>query len=185
MPEGTPLGLGILGAAKFSAIRRVLEHANRAALAKANLHTAEGTIARALVGREIAREQLRNVGTICEEESDRIREGAMNAKLLRRLERMELEDRIAEKESQRAKLRGGTGSAEKESAGVAPDDFVSFMSDLKRMPEIIKAVSDAKEQVIKNAGGEDKLSEADKQACEMLDAMMQSFMAKKAEDSVL
>jgi hypothetical protein len=186
MPSGTPLGLGILGAARFSAIRRVLEQATRAANAKANLHAAESAVAVALVNREVAREQLRNIDVICDEAAAQITEGARIASLRRQLETMELEDRVAEAEARREQIRarkGGDGSARK--GGVVKDEYADFIDQLRRMPEVVSEAAKAKAQVIAEAGGEDKLSEAQRQMCEMFDAMTQSFMSKKAGDAAL
>ena len=184
MPAGTPLGLGILGAARFGAMRRVLEHASRAAYAKAELHHGEASVARALVGREIAREQLRNVDVLCEEEAERIKHATYVAGLHRRLERMELEDQLAEREGRRTKLQAQAVEAKPVSPAVA-DEFQAFLSDLKKMPDIMKAVADVKSKIVENAGGAEKLSEADQISCDMLDGMMQAFMSKKTADAVL
>jgi hypothetical protein len=185
MPDGTPLGLGILGAAKFSAIRRVLDYAARAEYAKANLHTAQAATASALVARERARNQLSNINEICEDDTKRFTEGAEILSLRRRLEKIELEDQIADREARRERLRGATKDQQAQVGGMARDDFAAFISDLQRLPEVAKAVSAAKEQIVKNAGGEEKMSEADKAVCDMFDAMLQSFASKKAGDTAL
>jgi hypothetical protein len=184
MPHGTPLGLGILGAARFSAIRRVLDSYERARRAQVAAIDAEGEVAHALVRRTVAHTQLRNIDAIIEDEENRIAEAAQIAKLRRELERMEVEDAIAEKKARRRKLAGGGENADATS-GVANDDFAAFMDDLKRMPAMVQAVQAAKDQIVKDAGGEDKLSEAQKQACEMFDAMLQAFISKKAGDTAL
>ena len=185
MPNGTPLGLGFLGAARFAAIKRVIDSYERARRAQAGAIEAEGEVANALVRKGVALTRLHNLKTIVEDEENRITEAAQIGKLRRELERMELEDEIAEKKARRAKLSGAAVNAGGKTEGVASDDFASFMDDLKRMPEMVKAVQDAKAQIIKDAGGEDKLSEAQKQACEMFDAMLQAFMSKRAGESAL
>jgi hypothetical protein len=186
MPSGTPLGLGILGAARFSAIRRVLEQATRAANAKANLHAAEGAVAVSLVNREVAREQLRNIDVIREEAAAQITEGARIASMRRQLEIMELEDRVAEAEARREQVRARKGSdGSEQKGGVVKDEFADFIEQLRRMPEVVSEAAKAKAQVIAEAGGEDKLSDAQRQMCEMFDAMTQSFMSKKAGDAAL
>lgn len=186
MPDGTPLGMGILGAMKFDAIRRVLDHAARAATAKANLHNAEAAVAHALIGRERARNQLEHIDQILEEDTAQFEQGLEIARLRRRLEKIELEDEIAEREARRARMRAATGNANNSvSDGVSNDEFALFMADLKRLPELAQAVAAAKEAITKNAGGTDKLSEADKQLLEILDAMLQGFMAKRAGQTAL
>lgn len=182
MPRGTPLGLGFLGAARFAGIKRVLDSYERARHAEAAAIEAEGAVAGAIVRRTVAITQLNNLDAIVKDEEARITEAAKIAQLRRELERMELEDQIAEKKARRVKRAGADAAA---SGGVASDDFASFMDDLKRMPAMVKAVQDAKAQIIKDAGGEDKLSEAQKQVCEMFDAMLHAFMSKKAGESAL
>lgn len=188
MPAGTPLGLGFLGAARFAAIRRVLDQAQRAAQSKAGLLDAQGEIANAYVRREVAREQLAHLDTIRDHEADRIRIARESQranekleKLRRRLEEMELEDRIAEREAARKRATGRNQDA---TGGVAKDVFADFMDELKRMPDVMKAASDVKEQIIREAGGADKMDEAAKQRVEMIDALLATFMNKYAEDKM-
>jgi hypothetical protein len=189
MPAGTPLGLGFLGAARFSAIRRVLEHAARAANAQANLISAQGAIATALVGREVAREQLNNIDTIRQEVSEQITEGAEIARLKRRLERIELEDQIAAKEAARAKARAVSEPTQPARSAEAPppkpDDYTVLMNDLGRMPEMAKAAATVKEQIIRDAGGEDNVGEGTRQMIETIDAIMAGFVQKQAEGRLL
>lgn len=185
MPIGTPLGLGFLGKARFAAIRRVIDEATRAAQAKANYHIAEGAVAESLVNREVSRERLRNLDTIRQEARDQITEGAALASLERKLARMELEDQIAEKEAARARVKARQQNAEEKSAGVARDAIADFIEDLKRMPEVAKAAADVKAQIVKAAGGEDKLDEGGKQMVETIDALMAAFVQKQAEGTIL
>jgi len=185
MPSGTPLGLGILGAARFSAIRRVLDHATRAAQAKANYHAAEGAVAESLVYREVARERLRNLDAIRQETADQITEGALLAKLERKLQRMEIEDRIAEREASRARVKAREQGQPPGTAGVARDHFADFMEDLKRMPEIAKAATEVKAKIVTDAGGEEKLDEGGKQMIEIIDSMLTAFVSKQAEEKFL
>ncbi|HEY1615604.1 MAG TPA: hypothetical protein VGF97_18140 [Rhizomicrobium sp.] len=189
MPPGTPLGLGILGAAKFAAIRRVLEQAQRAARAKANFIDAEGEVANAITRREAAREQLNHLDTIRSFEANRIRlaheslvEQGEIAKLERRLQKMALEDEIAGKEAVRRRAAGRDQASD---AGVPADAFADFIADMKRMPEVVKAATAVKEQIIREAGGEDKLSEVGQQSVEMVDALMNAFLQKQAEGKIL
>jgi hypothetical protein len=183
MPAGTPLGLGILGAARFSAIRRVLDHAARAAQAKASLHHAEAVVARALVAREVAREQLRNLDTILEDEADRITTGVRIAKLRRRLELIEAEDQVAEAEARREKKRGTTSAARQASPGAVEDEFGALLRDLQKVPGLAKAIGAVKEQIVQDAGGEEKLSEGLQQACGMLDGLLLSILSKRAGET--
>lgn len=186
MPSGTPLGLGFLGAMRFDAIRRVLDHATRAAQAKANYHSAEGAVANSLVNREVARERLRNLDVIRKEAADEIVEGALLAKLERQLRRMELEDRIAEKEAARVRVKAREREpSRQESAGVARDAFADFLEDLKRVPEVAKAAAAVKEQIIRDAGGEEKLGDGARHMLETIDSIMAAFVHKQAEGTLL
>lgn len=185
MPAGTPLGLGILGAMKFAAISRVIDQYERALRSKELAIEAEEAVARALVRREVARVSLQQLDTIRDEESNRITELAAVAKLRRKLERLELEDRVAEAEEKQTKRKPSQESESKAEDHRPPDEFTSFMDDLRKMPDIVKAVAAAKDQIIRDAGGEDKLSESQRQACDLFDAMLQAFMSKKAGDAAL
>jgi hypothetical protein len=184
VPAGTSFGLAILGAARFAAVRRVIEQYERALRAQEAAHLAEGAVATAIARRDVAREQLRHVDQLREEEGERIQHVIATAKLRRRLELMELEDQVAEREARRATAKRPSADPPP-AANDAPDDFAAFMADLRRLPEIAKAVATAKEQVIRQAGGEENLSDALRGVCEMFDAMLQSFMSKRAGEAAL
>ena len=190
MPDGTPLGLGFLGAMRFDAIRRVLDSYERALRGAVAVRDAEAEHNNALARRAVSHEQLMNLDTIRAVERKRILAEAAHLdeeaninKLRRTVERLELEEKVIEREGrlQRAKAKRDCGAPEDQ----AGDDFTAFMSDLKRMPEMVKAVQEAKAQIIREAGGEDKLSEAQRQACDVFDSMLQTFMSKKAGESAL
>jgi hypothetical protein len=187
MPQGTPLGLGFLGAARFAAIKRVIEAYERARRAEATAIDAEAAVAEAHVRRGVALTHLHSLPVICASEEDRIAEGAELERLRRELERLELEDQIADRKARRAKIagEGSQRSAISPDGGVAQDDFAAFMSDLRRMPEVVQAVQQAKAQVVRDAGDEAHLSEPQRQICDTLDAMLQSFMSKKAEETAV
>jgi hypothetical protein len=186
MPDGTPLGLGFLGAARFSAIRRVLDYATRAAEAKANYHAAEGAVAISLIHREVAREQLRNLDTIRQDAADKITEGAYLAKLERKLRTMELEDQIVEREDARAKAKTTKQGQERPAPDTrASDKFADILADLKRIPELAKTGAAVKAQIIADAGGEDKLDEGQRTMIETIDAILAAVVQKQAEDNIL
>jgi hypothetical protein len=173
MPSGTPFGLAFLGAARFSAIRRVLDHATQAAQAKANFHTAEGAVANALVHREAAREQLVHLDTIRDEVGRKITEGAYIAQLERELRIIELEDQVAERRAARAaKAAVSQPTGAQKPAGGASDKFASILDDLKRIPELAKTAAAVKAQIIADAGGEDKLDEGQRTMLETIDAII-------------
>jgi hypothetical protein len=183
MPSGTPLGLGILGAARFSAIRRVLEHATRAAEAKARFHGAEGAVATSLVNREVAREKLRNIDTIRQDAADFITESAYIAKMERKLRAMELEDQIAVREQERKDAKAA--KKPKEVAGeAARGKFEEILDDLKHIPELVKTATAVKEQIIKDAGGEDKLDEGQRTMIETIDAIIMAAVQRQAEGAM-
>jgi hypothetical protein len=175
MPAGTPLGVGILGAARFSAIRRVLEHA---AQAKASYLQAQTAVTRAYIGLEAAREELLHLDTIRDDVADRIQEGARIAKMQRQLERLEMEERLAAAQARSDKRRGATDQPAN-SHTQKGDEFSELLSELEQLPRAAKAVAAAKEQIVRNAGGEEELSDADRAVCDMLDAMLQAFISKR------
>lgn len=188
VPAGTPLGLGILGAMKFNAIRRVIDQYERALRSKEAAIEAEAAVARAIIRRELAREQLLALDLLRRNERERIEAGIAAEQMRRRLELMELEERLAEAEerrSERAKPPKETPNESTTENNENKDDFTAFMNDLTKLPGIVAAVAAAKAQIAKDAGGEEKLSESARQACDLLDAMMQSFMSKKAGDAAL
>lgn len=192
MPQGTPFGLGIFGAAKFAAIRRVLEAYEAAARAKANLHDAEGEVANALTRREVAREQLRSIDTIVGDERNRIQhlydrrlrdeEAALDQAgidmLKRELERLELEDKIAAVKARREARKAADPAREK------PDEYVEFLNTLARVPGLSDAAAKAKADITKKAGGEDNLSASDIDLMNAVDAMVQGFVSKQAESKI-
>ncbi len=196
MPNGTPLGLGILGRMRFNAIRRVLEGYEQALRAKAAGIDAGVAVGAAIIRREQMEVQLGELPTIREDERRRIMLASKRlkvaeeefdafaeiARVRRKLELLEAKEQLAEAEA-RGKLKKAGGRNGND--GVKSDEFESFMSDLGKMPDIVKAVEAAKEQIIKDAGGADKLTEAQQQVCELFDAMLQSFISKKAGDAAL
>lgn len=184
VPVGTPLGLAILGAARFSAVRRVIEQYERALRAQEAAYLAEGAVATAMARREVAREQLKHLDAFRDEEAERIRHVIAAAKLRRRLELMELEDQVGEREARRAGANRGSTETVSD-AEPKPNEFSAFMDDLRNLPEIAKAVAAAKAQIVTQAGGEERLSEAERAICEMFDTMLQSFMSKRAGEAAL
>jgi hypothetical protein len=187
MPAGTPLGLGILGAARFNAIRRVIEQYERALRAKEAAILAEAAVASAIARREVGREQLRHLDRLREEEGARIEHAITAANLRRRVELMDLEDQIAERESRRAAARSSRTSEALPTAGSndVTNEFTAFMDDLRKLPEIAKAVEGAKQEIVRQAGGAENLTDAQRGLCEMFDAMLQSFVSKRAGEAAL
>jgi len=179
------LGIAVFGGMRFKAIRYVIEQYEIALLAKARALDAEAAVANSLVRREVALVPLRHLDAIREEEANRIIEYATIARLRRELERMELEDQVAERKARRQSANKRAGALASEAGGGASDDFAAFMENLRKLPDVVKAAGDARAQIVKDAGGEDQLTDAQKQACDMLDAMLQSFISKKAGDAAL
>lgn len=197
MPDGTPLGLGFLGSARFAAIRRVLDQAQRAAQSKAALVDAVNEIGNAYVRRGIVLEQLENLDTIRSTEADRIRiayESQLRAehlaKLKQELEQLELEDQIAAKRMARAKAQAaasGALQAANNSGQLAPkpDEFALLINDISRIPEVMKVAAAVKAEIVKDAGGEERLTQAQKEMVELIDVLLTSFMQKQAENRIL
>jgi hypothetical protein len=185
MPAGTPFGLGFLGAARFSGIRRVLEHAALAAQAKANFHNSEAAVATSLVNREVAREELRNVDVIRKAAADRITEGAYIGSLERKLRILELEDQVAEREAARRQARAPRQEPGQTAERTAKDRFDDIIADLKKIPELAKTASAVKEQIVRDAGGEDKLDEGQRVVIDTIDAIIAGVLQKQAEGTIL
>lgn len=196
MPDGTPLGLGILGRMRFNAIRRVLEGYEQALRAKAAVIDAGVAVGAAIIRREQMEVQLGELPTIREDERRRIMLASKRlksadeefdavaeiARIRRKLELLEAKEQLAAAE---ARTKQQKPQASNDDGGIDADEFAAFIDTLKRMPDIVSAVAAAKEQIIKEAGGADKLSEAQQQACDLLDAMLQAFMSKKAGDAAI
>lgn len=189
MPSGTPLGLGVFGAMKYAAIRRVLEEYEKARRAKDLAHRAEAGEADALVEREIARERLRNIGTILEDEANRIRhaydarlreeadakEVAEIAKLRRSLEKLEIQERI-----DIVQARSDTRKSQ-DSDKTTRDEQAEILATIARVPPLMDAVRAAKAQIDATGNGSDE----DQGIKDVLDALAQSFVAKHAESKFL
>lgn len=185
MPAGTPFGIAVLGAMKFNAIRRVIDQYERALRSKEIAILAETAVARALVARELAREQLLALDTLRENERDRIESGVALEKMRRRLEHLEIEERLIEAEERKSRGSKLAKEASPDHTSETRDEFSAFVSDLAKLPGVVAAAAAAKAQIVKDAGGEDKLTESGRQACDMLDTMLQSFISKKAGDTAL
>lgn len=189
MPSGTPLGMGILGAMRYSAIRRVLEEYERARRAKALAHQAESAEADALVGREVARERLRNIDTIRADEANRIhhaydarireendaKEVAEVTKLKRILEKLEIQERIDITQA-RSDARKTSGSDR-----ATRDEQAEIIATIDRVPSLMEAVRAAKAKIDEGGDG----SDGEEGIKETLDALVQSFVAKQAETKFL
>ena len=155
LPAGTPFGIAILGAARFSAMRRVFEQAERAALAKASFHDAQGAIADAITRREASFEQLNHLDTIRKNTADRIqaaydaeRDMEELARLRRQLEKMEVENQIHQ-------LRAARGGPKTEDRfAPSPSEEEEILAWFAKVPNFVKHAEAAKAEIIKNAGGE-------------------------------
>jgi len=186
MPAGTPLGIGLLGSMRLSAIRRVYEHAQRAAAAKASYHDAQGAVADALTRREAAFEQLENIDIIRADVADGIIEGAASNKLRRKRDRLQLEAEVEALEAAARQRRATAAQPSVPNAATPPqqDEFNQTLVLLRRMPEVAKAAADVKAEIVRSAGGDDRLTEADRDMLATIDAIVQSATSRQAEDSL-
>ena len=194
MPTGTPLGLGIFGAMRYAAIRRVLEEYEKARWAKARAHEAEAGEADALLAREVARQRLRNIDTILADETNRIqhlhdtrliehtallrkeddaKDDAKIAGLRRTLERLELEERIAIAQGRVDARKKVPAETEKR------DEHKEFLDELGRIPELVAAARSIKAKI-----AEGSASPGDEGVLDEIDALVQGWIAKQAEAKI-
>ena len=192
MPSETPLGLGFLGAAKFRAIRRVLEARQSALRAIEQMIDAEGAVANAMVRREVAIERLLNLETIKNSVRNAIhfgyneqlraeefaQEEAKIAKILQAVRLSEAEDLLAETKSRREKARGISGEAE---TPKKKSEYESFMGALNNIPGVVSAAKKVKADILSQAGGVENLSDEDQDLMSSVDAMLQEFIARQGE----
>lgn len=172
MPDGTPLGLGFLGAAKFNAVGRVLDAYERALRSAISARNAEADHMDAKVRLAIAHERLNQVPLFRQAEARRIEREVEIAEMRGELERLQLQQQISEAKQLRTKQQTEERQAKADSDA---DQFTAFMNDLKRLPEMLKACARAKEDIIRDAGGEDKLSDAQRNMCDFIDAWLESL----------
>lgn len=184
MPAGTPLGMGVLGAMRLSAIRRVYEHAQRAEAARSALIEAQNQTGEGLVRREAVLGQLENVDTIRRAVATRIIKGAKIEEAKLDIELLELEERKRQLEDAARQRRAPAAPPPGEQAAAPADEFADLMMILRRMPEITKAAAAAKADIIRDAGGEDKLSDANREMLATIDAIVQGAAARQAEETL-
>ncbi len=189
MPEGTPLGLGFLGAMRFDAIRRVLDHYQLALRSAVQVRDAEAEYYNALARRARSHEQLMNLDTIRETErtrlfmeAARVEEEAAIAKLRRTLQHLELETSIAEQQGKLQKAKEQHNKPDKKEMPVEiKDEFTDLFAQLRRLPDLAKAMIAVKGEIIKEYGGEDKLGEEGQQLIDALNALSNAVVQKSFE----
>lgn len=202
VPPGTPLGLGILGAARFSALRRIFEHAERAARAKAGYHNSLASMANARIAEEAAFEQLNHLDAVRRHTADRIHfayeeqrrneaaarraeaaaiEADEIAALRRKLDRMEVEEEFAARRAKRANERA-TAAAQASGATSREDALTSWLG---RVPDFVKKAEAAKEEITRDAGGDEHMTDGQRAIIDTIDAIVQAVLSKKVEDTAL
>ena len=190
MPDGTPLGLGFLGAMRFDAIRRVLDYYERALRSAVAVRDAEAEHFNAIARRTVSHEQLTNLDVIraverkrIQTEAERIEDEAKIAALKRTVEQLDLEAKVIEKQGQleRTKAKYGEGGQ----PAAAKDEYAELLDELRRLPDIAAAMVSVKADIIKKFGGEDKLGEEGQQLIDSLNALINATIQKRAEGRVL
>jgi hypothetical protein len=179
MPEGTPLGVAFLGRMRFAAIRSVIESYELTLRAMTVAKDAETELKGSIIRNAVVDEQLRNLDDIRDAEAERIRGEAELAKLRRKLDRLELEAKIAEKEGQLARVKGKYSSDEPSNSS---DHWTELVADLNRMPGIAQAIVVTRKAVIKKFGGEENLTDADRQFIEQIDAISNATVRQRFEE---
>jgi hypothetical protein len=197
VPAGTLLGLSVFARMKFTAARRMLEAQEQALRAKTGVHDAETGVAEALVRREIVREQIRNIHLITGDERNRLQhlydarlrveeaavdEAAIEA-MRRQLRKLEIEAQMDAVRAQRARM--GQPAPPPPAPPSPPEKFADILHAISRIPNLAKRAAEAKDQIIREAGGEDKLTEAHIDLMAVIDAMVQGSISKDAESTVL
>lgn len=197
MPDGTPLGLGFLGAMKFDAVRRVFDSYERALRAAESARDAEAAHHNAVTRREVAKEQLLNLDTIREAERNRIlneskrmvteaeraKEEAELEKLRRKLAKIELQVQIAEKNGQLERVKAKYEARDRQQS--PKDEFTDLLEELKRMPDIAQALIATKANIVKQFGGEENLGEEGQQLIDSLNSIISATIQKRASDKLL
>ena len=189
MPEGTPLGLGFLGAMRFDAIRRVLDHYELALRSAVQVRDAEGEYYKALARRAQSHEQLLNLETIRETEraklfleADRVAGDSLIAKLQQQLEQLELETKIAEQQAKLQKVKGG--QEDKIEPVEVKDGLTDLIVEMRRLPALAEAMIAVKEEIVKKYGGEDKLGEEGQQLIDTVNALGNIVVQKHIQEKL-
>jgi hypothetical protein len=191
MPRGVPLGLAFLGVARFRAIRLVLEEATRSAYALADYHGAQAAVVHSRVRLEAARTQLLYLDDIRAQTASQVAAGTWSARaaeLEQRLQVMELEDRIAEREAARTPKSHSPQPAPVASQQVQvarPDKFEEVFAFLARIPELAQAATRAKERIVADTTGEIGDDNSKKDMLEMVDTITAAAMQKQIGESIL
>jgi hypothetical protein len=191
-PNG-PYGLPVLNRMHYRALTSVLEEQERTLRAGARKLDAEVAVAHAFVGREVARELLRNIDVVTADERNRIRY-AHDARVRQdaaaaRIESLQAELECARLQAQIDELRGRRAQPAPPPPPVPkpapPDQFAQAAHTLGRVPEMMAAKKAAKERIVNDAGGDSNVSEGDQEVFDAMDALVQSTLSRAYETTEL
>jgi hypothetical protein len=188
MPTGTPLGLGVFGAMRFDAIRRVLDHYTIALQSAVLAVDAEEEYKRRLAARDGVRELSLHIEAVraierlkIRTEADRLERTREIEALQHELARLELQTKIAEQSVLLERAKGKLGTEEPE-LEAAKDDYDRLIQGMQRLPGIAEAYIATRDGIVAKFGGEDKLGDDGKQMIETLNAFMSGAIQKRVEE---
>ncbi len=197
LPSNVPFGLAVLGSMRYAAVARVFSQMERASRARAAYHDGQSEVANALVRQVSAFEQLNHVETIRKGTGERIeaayeqqkrnivaaRDADDIAALERALRKMELEEQIRVRQEQLNK--GRSGKSDEPRSGPSRSEEEEILAWFAKVPDFVKHAEAAKDEIVKNAGGEEGISDSIRGIIEMLDSIVQAVLAKKTEQTAL
>jgi len=178
MPAETPWGLGFLGEARFEALRRVIDARERTLQAVIRHIDAESEVDRAMVRRAEAADELRHVGAFLRAKTAERQELAEVASLKRLLDKLELQEKIATAEN---RLNKAKGLVSEPKPAAKPSEYDEFLSTLSKIPGIVAATEKVKEEILRQAGGEENLTPEKEDLLSSINAMLQEFIARQGE----
>ena len=191
-----PYGLSVLNRMHYRAMEQESELQARAYRALANRVDGETQVVYAVVRREVAREQLRNIDEITGDERDRIlfardararreiaaAEEAQIGQLKRELERTRLEMQI-ERLRRPVEVVHSAAPMVTPPPPSPPDRFTKTIDTLGRIPDLVDAMKKAKERIVTAAGGEANVSEAVQDLFAAMEAIVESSVSRVHEGS--
>src|SRR5205823_6189767 len=158
-----------------------IDRANRSHAAALD---SEGAIADARVRKEAALEQLNHIPTIRQSVADRIhfaydqQKRAQDAavyrdeidKIRRQLDLLEAKAELRRRQAELEKEARGGPTEERERSNPTPDEEADILRWFGKVPNFVRNAEKAKEEIIKNAGGEENISESVRAICDTIDA---------------
>jgi hypothetical protein len=201
-----PLTLGMFGMMKYAALRRIIEARELAIRAATQMYDAQTENTQAYIRHAVALESVNQLPLIRADERNRIlhshnerlrQEAARERVENDAIEEAKLKDlnrqlRSLETQEQMMIVRmrmaqhGQPVAAPKVELAAAPAEDAghsAFMRNLYSLKDIVGTARKVKEEIIRDAGGEDNLSEGDREMVEFIDATVKMYMSKRTESA--